>query len=50
MTRCWCTRPGCATAGVGDDEIKALESAVADELDAAVEAARRLAEPGRRPP
>ena len=34
-------------AGVGDDEIKALESSVADELDGAVEAARRLAEPGR---
>ncbi len=32
-------------AGVGDDEIKALESSIADELDAAVEAARRLASP-----
>ena len=32
-------------AGVGDDEIKALESSVADELDGAVEAARRLASP-----
>jgi 2-oxoisovalerate dehydrogenase E1 component len=32
-------------AGVGDDEIKALESAVADELDGAVEAARRLDPP-----
>ena len=28
-------------AGVGDDEIKALESSIADELDEAVEAARR---------
>ena len=37
-------------AGVGDDEVKALESSVADELDGAVEAARRLAGPGRRPP
>ena len=34
-------------AGVGDDEIKALESSVADALDGAVEAARRLAGPGR---
>ena len=33
------------SAGLGDDEIKALESSVADELDAAVEAARRLANP-----
>jgi len=32
-------------AGVGDDEIKALGSSVADELDRAVEAARRLASP-----
>jgi 2-oxoisovalerate dehydrogenase E1 component len=32
-------------AGVGDDEIKALESSVADELDGAVEAARRLPAP-----
>ena len=32
-------------AGVGDDEIKALEAAVAGELDDAVEAARRLASP-----
>ncbi|MGA2307639.1 MAG: dehydrogenase E1 component subunit alpha/beta [Acidimicrobiales bacterium] len=32
-------------AGVGDDEIKALESSVADELDAAVEAARALRSP-----
>jgi 2-oxoisovalerate dehydrogenase E1 component len=32
-------------AGVGDDEIKALESAVAEELDGAVEAARRLDPP-----
>ena len=32
-------------AGVGDDEIKALESSVADELDGAVEAARRFASP-----
>ena len=31
------------TAGVGADDIKALETAVARELDAAVEAARRLA-------
>jgi 2-oxoisovalerate dehydrogenase E1 component len=31
--------------GVGDHEIKALESAVADELDDAVHAARRLASP-----
>jgi 2-oxoisovalerate dehydrogenase E1 component len=31
--------------GVGDDQIKALESSVADELDGAVEAARRLASP-----
>ena len=31
--------------GVGDDEIKALESSVADELDGAVEAARRLPAP-----
>ncbi len=33
------------TAGVGDDEIKALESSVADELDEAVAAARRLRSP-----
>jgi 2-oxoisovalerate dehydrogenase E1 component len=32
-------------AGVGDDEIKALESSVATELDGAVDAARRLASP-----
>jgi 2-oxoisovalerate dehydrogenase E1 component len=32
-------------AGVGDDEIKALESSVAGELDDAVEAARRLSSP-----
>ncbi len=32
-------------AGITDDEIKALESTVADELDGAVEAARRLDEP-----
>ena len=32
-------------AGVGDSEIKLLESSVADELDGAVEAARRLARP-----
>jgi 2-oxoisovalerate dehydrogenase E1 component len=32
-------------AGVGDNEIKMLESSVADELDGAVEAARRLASP-----
>ncbi len=32
--------------GVGDDEIKALGSSVADELDEAVEAARRLTSPG----
>ena len=32
-------------AGVGDDEIKGLESAVMHELDGAVEAARRLASP-----
>jgi 2-oxoisovalerate dehydrogenase E1 component len=31
--------------GAGDDELKALESSVADDLDTAVEAARRLAEP-----
>jgi 2-oxoisovalerate dehydrogenase E1 component len=31
--------------GVGDDEIKALETSVADQLDAAVEAARKLASP-----
>jgi 2-oxoisovalerate dehydrogenase E1 component len=31
--------------GVGDDEIEGLQSAVAGELDAAVEAARRLANP-----
>ncbi len=31
--------------GVGDDEIKALESSVADELDEAVEAARALSSP-----
>jgi 2-oxoisovalerate dehydrogenase E1 component len=32
-------------ADVGDDEMKALESSVAEELDQAVEAARRLASP-----
>ena len=32
-------------AGVGDEEVKALEAAVAGELDGAVEAARRLAAP-----
>lgn len=32
-------------AGVADEDIKALESSVGDELDAAVEAARRLARP-----
>jgi 2-oxoisovalerate dehydrogenase E1 component len=32
-------------AGVGDDELKALESSIADELDGAVEAARRLSSP-----
>ena len=32
-------------AGVGDDEMKALEASVADELDAAVETARRQASP-----
>ena len=32
-------------AGVGDSEIKALASSVADELDGAVEVARRLASP-----
>ena len=32
-------------AGVGDDEIKALEAAIADELDDAVEMARRSASP-----
>jgi 2-oxoisovalerate dehydrogenase E1 component len=32
-------------AGVGDDTIKALESSVADALDGAVDAARRLANP-----
>ena len=31
--------------GVGDDELKALETSVAGELDAAVEAARKLASP-----
>jgi 2-oxoisovalerate dehydrogenase E1 component len=31
--------------GVGDDEIKALESVVASELDGAIDAARRLASP-----
>ena len=34
--------------GVGDEEIKALEATIAEELDAGVEAARQLAEPGRR--
>jgi 2-oxoisovalerate dehydrogenase E1 component len=32
-------------AGVGDDEIKALETSVAEQLDGAVEAARRLDQP-----
>ncbi len=32
-------------SGVTDDEIKALESSISDELDGAVEAARRLAPP-----
>jgi 2-oxoisovalerate dehydrogenase E1 component len=32
-------------SGIGDDEIKALESAVGDELDSALEAARRLFSP-----
>ena len=32
-------------AGVGDDEIKALESSIADQLDDAVETARRSASP-----
>ncbi len=32
-------------AGVGDDELKAMESSLADELDGAVEAARRLSSP-----
>jgi 2-oxoisovalerate dehydrogenase E1 component len=32
-------------AGVADDEVQALESSVADELDRAVEAARRLSSP-----
>ena len=32
-------------AGISDDEIKALESSVAEELDGAVDAARRLEEP-----
>jgi 2-oxoisovalerate dehydrogenase E1 component len=32
-------------AGVGDDEIKAMEASTADELDRAVEAARRLESP-----
>ncbi len=32
-------------AGVGEDQLKAIESSVADELDNAVEAARRLANP-----
>jgi 2-oxoisovalerate dehydrogenase E1 component len=33
-------------AGVGDDELKALESSVTDDLDAAVEEARQMAVPG----
>jgi 2-oxoisovalerate dehydrogenase E1 component len=33
------------SAGVDDEELKALESSVADQLDRAVEAARRLASP-----
>ena len=37
--------PRLREAGVGDSEIKALASSVADELDGAVEAARRLASP-----
>src|SRR2546423_1617469 len=32
-------------AGIGDEELKALESSVADELDGAVDAARRLSSP-----
>jgi 2-oxoisovalerate dehydrogenase E1 component len=32
-------------AGIADDEIKALEGSIADELDGAVEAARRVANP-----
>ena len=32
-------------AGLGDDEIKALDSAVADSLDEAIDAARRLSNP-----
>jgi 2-oxoisovalerate dehydrogenase E1 component len=32
-------------AGVADDDIKALEASVADQLDAAIEAARRLDQP-----
>jgi len=32
-------------AGAGDDELKAMESSIADELDGAVEAARRLSSP-----
>jgi len=32
-------------AGVGDDEIKALHESIADELDGAIEVARRLASP-----
>ena len=38
----WRPAPG---AGVGADEIKALEASVAEQLDGAVEAARRLANP-----
>ncbi len=45
MTRSSCTEPRLREAGVGDSEIKALEASVADELDGAVEAARRLAGP-----
>ena len=46
-TRSSCTRAGFEELGVGDDEIKALEASVADELDGAVQVARRFGEPGR---
>ncbi len=45
MTRSWCTSRGSVRPVSGTSEIKALESSVADELDGAVEAARRLAGP-----
>ena len=45
VIRCLAHERRLREAGVGDDEIKALESSVADELDGAVEAARRFAEP-----